>query len=102
MEGSPRAADTTEVTAFSGRARAALAALTRFFSEQEPDTASGDDHTIMSRALGILFFAGAAIGLVSLLLPQAPDARPIGVAVLCIVAIVLSGFFLRVGGDAPR
>jgi len=68
VQGLAGEADTSDVTPTSGRARAALTALTRFFSAQEHDAAA-TDRMIMARTVGLLFFAGAAVGLLSLLLP---------------------------------
>ena len=55
----------------------------------------------MARTVGLLFFAGAAVGLLSLLLPQSPDAKLAAVAADCGVALVVSALFFRLGGRAP-
>jgi diguanylate cyclase (GGDEF)-like protein len=75
--------------------------VTAFFSEQSGDEQHGD-RLVMARALGLLFFAGGAIGLVSLLLPQAHGSHPWGVAAVCLVAIAVAFVLIRAGGRMHR
>jgi len=95
----PRA-DIANVSAFPTSVRAALGSVTRFFSEQA--NPQGGDRLVMARALGLLFFAGALIGLVSLLLPQAPGASEAGIVGVCGAAICVSALYFKFGGRMPR
>lgn len=55
----------------------------------------------MARAVACLFFAGGAIGALSLVLPQAPGARPGLVAVVCAVAIAIAALYFFGADRAP-
>ena len=68
-----------------------------FFVHADPG-ASADPNT-MARALGALFTAGAAMALISLALPQAPDASRVGIAAMASLALA-GALFCFVGG--PR
>src|SRR4051794_38981072 len=81
--------------------RRAFTAVYGFFSEQEADAQHGDV-VVMARALGLLFFAGGAIGLVSVLLPQAHGAHPAGIVAVCLAAIAVSGALFKFGRRVPR
>src|SRR5438034_9349260 len=87
------------VTRLSGPFRRPLSAGARF-SAQHADRPT--DPVVMARAMGFLFFAGAAIGFVSLLLPQSPDARLPAVAAVCAVAMGLSVVFWFRSGRLPQ
>jgi diguanylate cyclase (GGDEF)-like protein/putative nucleotidyltransferase with HDIG domain len=76
-----------------------LSAVARF-SAQHADNPT--DPVVMARAMGLLFFAGAAIGFVSLLLPQSPDANLPAVAAVCGVAMGLSAVFWFTAGRLPQ
>ncbi|MFL5893978.1 MAG: diguanylate cyclase [Thermoleophilaceae bacterium] len=71
--------------------------MTRYFAE----ASSRGERVVMARAIGSLFFAGAAIGLLSLLLPQASGAKPLLVAVVCLVAITLAAAFFFGAARVP-
>jgi diguanylate cyclase (GGDEF)-like protein len=101
MKASPELADKPSVSVLSGSVRAALGSVTGFFSEQGGDP-QGGDRVVMARALGLLFFAGGLVGLISLLLPQEPDAFEVGIVAACAVAIGLSGALFKAGGRLPR
>jgi diguanylate cyclase (GGDEF)-like protein len=72
----------------TGRMDAARAALVSFFAESGVEP-GGRDRLVMARALGLLFFAGAIIGFVSLLLPLAPDADIPAIATISAIALVV-------------
>src|SRR4051812_12806178 len=79
---------------------AARDAVTTFFSEEAGDRA-GRDRLVMARALGALFFAGALVGLVSLLLPHAADANLGVIAAVCAIALAAGGGLIVGGGRVP-
>jgi diguanylate cyclase (GGDEF)-like protein/putative nucleotidyltransferase with HDIG domain len=69
-----------------GSVEAARRAIVAFFAEGDSD---GRDRLIMARALGALFFAGAIIGLVSLVLPHWHGTNVVGIGVICVIALLL-------------
>lgn len=69
----------------TGTLEGARQAIVEFFAEGET---TGRDRLVMARALGALFVAGGVIGLVSLLLPHWRDANDLGVAMVCVIALV--------------
>ena len=56
----------------------------------------------MARALGSLFLAGALVALATLALPQAPGANDAGIAIVCVVALCVTGASFRWAGRLPR
>jgi diguanylate cyclase (GGDEF)-like protein len=77
----------------SGSLAAARAAVTSFFSEGAGES-SGRDRLVMARALGSLFFGGAVIAFVSLLLPHWHGTKVAGVAGVAGIALLLGLAFL--------
>src|SRR4051794_30523204 len=78
---------------------AARAAAERFFAEDGGESAR--DRLVMARALGLLFVAGALIGLVSLALPHDSDARIGAIAGVCGLALVLGIVCIYERGRLP-
>jgi serine phosphatase RsbU (regulator of sigma subunit) len=58
--------------------------------------------SILQRALGALFVAGATIGTVSMVFPQPPGTNVVGLFVLFAVAYVVGGVLLTGGGHLPE
>jgi diguanylate cyclase (GGDEF)-like protein/putative nucleotidyltransferase with HDIG domain len=79
---------------------AARYAVMGFFSEEAEESA-GRDRIVMARALGALFFAGALVGLVSLMLPHAPDANVGAIAGVCAIAMAAGAGLIVGGGRVP-
>ena len=69
-----------------GSVEAARAAVTNFFSEEVGNT-RGRDRLVMARALGALFFAGAIVGFITLVLPHWHGADELGIGVVCVIAL---------------
>src|SRR3954451_2054747 len=81
----------------SGTVEAGRKAVTSFFAEGLGESA-GRDRLVMARSLGSLFFAGALVGLITLVLPQADNANLAGIAVACVIALAAGvGFILEKG-----
>ena len=70
----------------SGALDAARRAAFRFFEEAD---IGGRDRLVMARALGSLFFAGALVGFISLLLPRWHGTNELGIATICAIAMLV-------------
>jgi diguanylate cyclase (GGDEF)-like protein/putative nucleotidyltransferase with HDIG domain len=81
-----------------GSIDAARRAVVHFFAEGET---SGRDRLVMARALGSLFFAGAVVGLVSLLLPRWQGTDELGIALICVIALIVGMGLMLERGRLP-
>src|SRR4051812_4586907 len=82
------AADRADIGRILGSLEAARVAVTNFFSDDEGAT-RGRDRLVMARALGSLFFAGAVVGLITLVLPHWRGANVAGIAAVCAIALAV-------------